>query len=316
VPLRVVSVKPLPPPVSPLPGASAFRVCAGAAIPYPQYALAAGFGSAWVACVRQGEVQRVSLATGKVTARIPVPVAVWSITAGEGAVWAAALGGSVVYRIDPGSNRVAAQIGLDTTVPYLWAGGGALWVADDPGRAMLRVNPASNRPGVRIPVGDGPAGFVFDGTYVWILNHRENTLDRIDPATNAVVRMASGLGSANTSAAERIASFGGSLWVTGRGLDLLRISPATGAVLGTTEIGPAGVDVRSDGTNLWMVAYEQAAEVRGDPVAGAVLKIAADGSVISTVAPTKRLWANGVVAVDGQLWLLDSVAGLLLRLPA
>jgi virginiamycin B lyase len=316
MPLRAVSVKPLPPPVSPLPGASAFRVCAGAAIPYPQYALAVGFGSAWVACVRQGEVQRVSLATGNVTARIPVPVAAWSITAGEGAVWAAALGGSVVYRINPGSNRVAAQIGLDTTVPYLWAGGGALWVADDPGRAMLRVDPSTNRPGPRIPVGDGPAGFVFDGTYVWILNHRENTLDRIDPATNAVVRMASGLGPANTSAAERIASFGGSLWVTGRGLDLLRISPATGAVLGTTEIGPAGVDVRSDGTNLWMVAYEQAAEVRGDPVAGAVLKIAADGSVISSVAPTKRLFANGVIAADGQLWLLDSVAGLLLRLPA
>ena len=316
LPLRVVSVKPLPPPVSPLSGASAFRVCAGAAIPYPQYALAVGFGSAWIACVRQGEVQRVSLATGKVTARIPVPVAAWSITAGEGAVWAAALGGSVVYRINPGTNRVAAQIGLDTRVPYLWAGGGALWVADDPGRAMLRVDPATNRPGQRIPVGDGPAGFVFDGTYVWILNHRENTLDRIDPATNAVVRVASGLGPANNSAAERIASFGGSLWVTGRGLDLLRVSPASGTVLGTTEIGPAGVDVRSDGTNLWVVVYEQAAEARGDPVAGAVLRVAANGSVISTLAPTKRLWANGVAAVDGQLWVLDSVAGLLLRLPA
>jgi virginiamycin B lyase len=316
LPLRVVSVRPVPPPVSPLPGATAFRVCAGAAIPYPQYALAVGFGSAWVACVRQGEVQRVSLASGRVTGRIPLPVPVWSITAGEGAVWAAALGGSVVYRISPGTNRVAAQIGLDTTVPYLWAGGGALWVADDPGRALLRVEPATNRPGPRIPVGDGPAGFAFDGAYVWVLNHRENSLDRIDPATNAVVRMASELGSANNSAAERIASFGDSLWVTGRGLDLLRVSPSTGAVLGQTEIGPAGVDVRSDGTNLWVVAYEQAAEVRGDPVAGAVLRVGADGSVISSIAPTKRLFANGVEAADGQLWVFDSVAGLLLRLPA
>jgi hypothetical protein len=86
--------------------------------------------------------------------------------------------------------------------------------------------------------------------------------------------------------------------------------------LGQTEIGPAGVDVRSDGTNLRVVAYEQAAAVRGDPVSGAVLRIGADGSVISSIAPTKRLFANGVVAVDGELWLLDSVAGLLLRLPA
>ena len=87
-------------------------------------------------------------------------------------------------------------------------------------------------------------------------------------------------------------------------------------MLGQTEIGPAGVDVRSDGSNLWVVSYEQAAEVRGDPVAGAVLRIAADGSVITSVAPTKRLFANGVAAAGGQLWLLDSVAGLLLRLPA
>jgi virginiamycin B lyase len=314
--LRVVAVRPIPPPVSPLPGATAFRVCGGAAIPYPQYALAVGFGSAWVACVSQSEVQRVSLASGKVTARISLPAAAWSITAGEGAVWAVALGGSVVYKIAPGSNRVAAQIGLDTTVPYLWAGGGALWVADDPGQALVRVDPGTNRPGTRVPVGNGPAGFVFDGAYVWILNHRENSLDRIDPVTNAVVRMANGLGPADTSAAERIASFGGSLWVTGRGLDLLRVSPASGAVLGQTEIGPAGVDVRSDGANLWVVSYEAAAEVRGDPVAGAVLRIAADGSVITSVAPTKRLFANGVAAIDGQLWLLDSVAGLLLRLPA
>jgi streptogramin lyase len=316
LPLRAVTVRPLPPPVSPLPGASAFRVCGGATIPYPQYALAVGFGSAWIACVRQSEVQRVSLTSGKVTARIPVPAPVWTIAAGEGAVWAVSLGGSTIYRINPGTNRVAAQIGLDTTVPYLWAGGGALWVADDPGHALLRVEPGTNRQVARLPVGDGPAGFVFDGTYVWMLNHRENSLDRIDPATNTVVRMANGLSPAANSAAERIASFGGSLWVTGRGLDLLRVSPATGAVLGTTEIGPAGVDVRTDGANLWVVAYEQAAEVRGDPVAGAVLKIAADGSVDSSVAPTKRLFANGVIAADGRLWVLDSVAGLLLRLPA
>ena len=314
--LRSVVVRPLPPPVSPLPGATAFRVCGGAAIPYPQYALAVGFGSAWVACVRQSEVQRISLATGQVTARIRVPVPVWSIAAGEGAVWAVALHGTVVYRIAPASNRVAAQIGLGTEVPYLWAGAGALWVADDPGRALVRVDPGTNRPGARVPVGDGPAGFVVDGGYIWVLNHRENSLDRIDPGTNTVVRMASGLGPADNSAAERIASFGGSLWVTGRGLDLLRVSPATGAVLGTTEIGPAGVDVRSDGVNLWLVSYEAAAEPRGDPVAGAVLRIAADGSVRSSVAPTRRLFANGVAAVDGALWLLDSVAGLLLRLPA
>jgi DNA-binding beta-propeller fold protein YncE len=290
-------------------------VCKGASGPYAQYGLALGFGSAWLACTKQSRVQRVSLATGKVEAAISLPAAVWSIAAGEGAVWAVALGGSTVYRIDPAANRLVARIDVGTSAPYLWTGGGRVWVADDPGRALLPIDPVGNVAEARVPVGDGPAGFAFDGTYAWVLNHREGSLDRIDPSTHAVVRMANGLGPAN-SAPERIALFGGSLWVTGRGLDLLRLSPTTGSVLGTTEIGPAGVDVRSDGTSLWVAAYDAAAESRGDPVVGAVLRIAADGSIIGRTVPSKRLFADGMGAASGQLWLFDAVAGLLVRLPA
>ena len=79
-----------------------------------------------------------------------------------------------------------------------------------------------------MPVGNGPAGFAFDGSFVWILNHRENTLDRINPATNGAARMAT-IPGGDQVAAERIAVFGGLLWITGRGLDLLRVSPANGS---------------------------------------------------------------------------------------
>jgi DNA-binding beta-propeller fold protein YncE len=315
LPLRTIFVRPLPPPVSPLPGAAAFRVCGGGGAPYPQYGLALGFGSAWLACVGQRQVQRVDLASGRVVARIGLPIAPWSIAAGEDGVWAVALGGSQVYGIAPGTNRVTARISLGGSLPYLWAGAGALWVADDSARELVRVEPGTNRPSARLSVGDGPAGFVFDGSHVWVLNHREGSLDRIDPATNAVTRMASGLGPAN-SAPERIAFFGGALWVTGRGLDLLRLSPVNGAVLGQTEIGPAGIDVRSDGAALWVASYDAAAEPRGDPVAGSILRVAADGSVLATIVPTRRMFVNGLAASGAQLWVFDSVAGLLLRLPA
>jgi streptogramin lyase len=274
-----------------------------------------GFGSVWIACRNRSEIQRIDPVTGGVQARIRVPgIALWSVVAGEGAVWAIALHGSTVYRIDPGANRVAAEIGLVADVPYLWAGGGAVWAADDGGRSVIRVDPQTNREAARIPVGDGPAGFAFDGSFLWVLNHRENTLDRIDPATNTVTRPGPVLGGMD-AAAERIEAFGGVLFVTGRGLDLLRVSRSNGTVLGQTEIGAGGIDVFSDDAKLWVVPYEPAADLRGDPIAEAVLQVDETGAIAQRVVPTRRLFVDGAAAAEGQVWLFDAVAGLLVRLP-
>ncbi len=298
-----------------MPGATAVRVCGGAREPYLQYGLALGFGSAWVACRNQSEVQRIDQATGRVLARIPLPgVSVWSVAAGEGGVWAISLRGSTVYRIDPAANRVVAQITLTAGVPYIWAGGGAVWAADDDGNALIRIDPQANAQVARISVGNGPAGFAFDGSFVWILNHRENTLDEIDPVHNTVTRRGTALAGMD-AAAERIEAFGGALFVTGRGLDLLRVSPE-GSSLGQTEIGAGGIDVVSEGANLWVVPYEAAADLRGEPIADAVLRLDASGAITNRIVPTRQLHANGVAAADGQLWLFDAVAGLLVRLPA
>lgn len=314
--LRTVSVRPQPPPASPLAGATAFHVCGGGKAPYPQYALALGFGSAWIACGSQAEVQRYNLQSGKLVAHIRVSgVPVWSITAGEGAVWTVALGGNVVYRIDPTTNRVSAEIPVGAAVPYLWAGAGAVWAVDDSGRSLIRIDPFTNQVVTRVPTGDGPAGFVTNGSAAWVLNHRENSLDEIDPATNGVTRLANGLAPVNTAAVERIALFAGSLWVTGRGVDLLRLSPSTGQVLGRTDIGPAGIGVASDGSHLWIAAYDPVFEPRGIPIASAVARIDSDGGIAARVSPTTRLFVDGLAAADGRLWLLDSVAGVLLRLP-
>ena len=106
----------------------------------------------------------------------------------------------------------------------------------------------------RLPVGDGPSGLAFDGIYLWLVSHRENSLDRIDPATNAVTRVASPLSPPETTAAERVAALGGSLWITGRGLDLLRRSrPERRSE--TVEVGPAAMDVVTDGSSLWTAAF-------------------------------------------------------------
>ena len=294
----------------PAPGATAFRVCGGAAIPYPQYALAVGFGSAWVACVRQSEVQRISLATGQVTARIRVPVPVWSIAAGEGAVWAVALHGSVVYRIAPGSNRVTAEIGLGTQVPYRGPGPGRS--GSPTTRLGARPRRSGDEPARRARSRRRRPGGLRGRRRLHLGAEPPRELARPDRPRDERGRPHGERARARrtTSAAERIASL--------RRLALGdRAWPRPPAGLTCDRRGArhdgdraCGVDVRSDGANLWLVSYDAAAEPRGDPVAGAVLRIAADGSVSSSVAPTRRLFANGVAAADGALWLLDSVAGL------
>jgi hypothetical protein len=311
--LRTVRVLPLAPPSSPLPGARAVRVCGGAAIPYTQNGLALGFGSAWVVCTPRRIVQRV--ADGKVVATISLPVEPWAIAAGSGAIWALARDGTAVYRVSPKTNRVSGHAELGATGAYLWALAGAVWVADDADSTLVAVDPAALRVSSRLPVGDGPSGLAFDGRYLWLVSHRENSLDRIDPATNTVTRVADGLSPPESTAAERVAVLGDSLWITGRGLDLLRRSPA-GGPLGTVEVGPAAMDVVSDGSSLWAAAYTPAAARRGDPLTGQLLRVDAGGTVIGRVGVSRRLFVNGLAAESGALWLYDGVTGLLLRLTA
>lgn len=310
--LRTVRVLPAAPPVSPLPGATAVRACGGAAIPYTQNGLAVGFGSAWIVCTARRLVQRVI--DGKVVRSIPLPVEPWAIAAGPDSIWTLARDGTAVYRISPLTNRSSGHVELGAAGVYMWALAGAVWVADDADSTLIRLDPAGLRVSAQLAVGDGPSGLAFDGRYLWLVSHRENSLDRIDPMTNAVTRVANALSPPASSAAERIAALGDSLWITGRGLDLLRRSPA-GAPLGAVDVGPAAMDVVSDGTSLWTAVFTPAAARRGDPVAAQLLRVDAGGAVTARVAATRRLFVNGLAAESDAVWLYDGVAGLLLRLP-
>ena len=103
--------------------------------------------------------------------------------------------------------------------------------------------------------------------------------------------------------------------MTGRGLDLLRVSPCDRSILGQTEIGAGGIDVVSEGAILGR-PVRGGGDLRGEPLADAVLRLDASGAITKRIVPTRQLHANGVAAADGQLWLFDAVAGLLVRLPA
>ena len=206
-----------------IPGARAVPACAAAGPYWPTMTLALGGDTAWVACKEQSRIVGIALPGGRKTATLRLGAPVIAVATGLGSLWALD-SGSTLYRIDPERARVTRRIQVGAAAAYnIWIGAGAVWVADDQGASVLRISPATNRVVARIPVGDGPADMAFSGTRAWVLTHRDNGLYRIDTATNRATRLST-VGGGN-AATERIAFLGRSLWLTGRGVQLLEVDP-------------------------------------------------------------------------------------------
>jgi streptogramin lyase len=296
---------------APLSGAHSHRSCAGAGDYWPTATLTVEHGNAWVACKEQSRVVRVPLPSGPLRA-VPIAGSPIAVVTGFGAVWALDSGG-VVSRIDTRSARVTAQITTGSSAPYnLWVGDGSLWSVDDASGTVLRIDPARRKVVARILVGDGPADLVFRGERAWVINHRDRGLVVIDTATNRPRRLTTVPG----DAPERIAWESGSLWVTGRGTDLLRLDPVTGAVRATIEIGAGGIDVVAARHSLWVPARAAAADSRGFPTMAALRRVdPATGRVTTPARARGRVDVHGLVPYRDGVLLADNTGGRLYEVP-
>jgi hypothetical protein len=299
-----------------LPGARSIKVCDAAGPFWPTMTLALQGKTAWVACKTQSRVIRVDAASGKTTKSVRLSGPAIAVAAGFGSIWALDSGGTL-YRLNPGKAKVTKRIALNVAAAYnIWIGGGSLWVAADQGASVVRVSPQSNRVVARIEAGDGPASMAFDGGTAWVVNHRDTTIDRIDLATNESSPLTT-LGGANERAPERMTFARGSLWVTGRGTDLLKVNPATGAVEQTIEIGASGIDLVAAGDDLWIPTRSDAVDPTGFPTMEALRRVSASSGAVTTVSrPTARLDVHGLAAAGGAVWIADNRRGRLYRVPA
>jgi streptogramin lyase len=297
-----------------IPAAHSVRACAGAGPYWPTMTLALQGRTAWVACKEQARLVRLTLPGGRKTSTVGLGGPVIAVAVGLGSVWALDTG-STLYRLDAKRARVTKRIQLGANAPYnIWIGGGAVWVADDQGAAVLRVSPASNKVVARIPVGDGPADMVFRGSQAWVVTHRDNTIFRIDTATNVATRIGSIGG--DDAAAERLALLGDALWITGRGMSLVEMDPATGAIRRTLGIGGTGIDVIAAAGALWVPVRTAAVDRTGFPTMTAVRRVAADGSVKTAATARGRVDVHGLAAGLGSVWIADNTNGRLYRLAA
>ena len=118
------------------------------------------------------------------------------------------------------------------------------------------------------------------------------------------------------AAPERMVFLGGKLWITGRGADLMRVDPATGAVEATYEIGASGIDVVAAGGALWVPARSAAVDRSGFPTMEALRRVSTTGTVTTVARARGRLDVHGLVAAGGAVWLADNTNGVLYRVPA
>jgi hypothetical protein len=265
--------------------------------------------SAWLACKEQSRVIRVDTTTGKTTKSLRLGTPVIAVASGFGSVWALD-SGSELYRINPASGKIVKRLYLGASAAYnLWIGGGSVWVADDQGAAVIRVKARTNRVVARPRVGDGPADVVVNGGRAWVISHRDRALHRIDLSTNRSRKLAVLPG----DAPERMAWSHGSLWVTGRGTDLLKVNPKDGAVQETIEIGASGIDVAAAGENLWIPTRSPAGDQRGFPTLDALKRVSPAGAVSVVGEPNGRVDVHGLAAHGGALWLADNTNGYLYR---
>ena len=296
-----------------IPQAYAVRACAGAGPYWPTMTLALQGRTAWIACKEQARLVRLRLPGGRRITAVPLEGEVIAVAVGLGSVWALD-NGSTLYRLDPANGRIVKRIQIPASAAYnVWIGGGAVWVADDQGAAVLRVSPSANRVVARVPVGDGPADMVFRGTQAWVITHRDNTVFRIDMASNVATRLGR-VGDGTAAAAERLALLGDGLWITGRGVSLVEMDPASGAIRRTVDIGGTGIDVVSAAGALWVPVRTPAVDRAGLPTMTALRRLTADGSVRTVATARGRVDVHGLAAGLGSVWIADNTSGMLYRL--
>jgi hypothetical protein len=295
-----------------LPGARAIKVCAAAGAYWPTMTLALQGTSAWIACKEQSRVIRVDTASGKILRSVRLDGPAIAVASGAGSIWALD-GAGTLYRLDSASGRIARRISLPVAAAYnIWIGGGSAWVADDQGARVVRVSLRTNRVVAQIAVGDGPADMAFAGAAGWVICHRDRALVRVDLGTNKPHQVATLSG----DTPERMVWARGRLWVTGRGTDLLKVSPADGVVEQTMEIGAGGIDVAVDGGTLLVPARNAEVDQRGFPTMEALRRVSATSGAVSTVARARaRVDVHGLIVRAGVVWIADNTNGRLYRLP-
>ena len=212
----------------------------------PAYAFAAGFGSVWVANIRDGTLARIDVRSGRTVATIRgIGREAESVAVGFGSVWVSSVGpwrkgrGGVmvpvgrgtVTRVDPGRNAIVGRIRVGRGAAAVATGEAGVWVANSrgirPDDTVSRIDPRTNRLTATIAVPHGASGVAAGAGAAWVVEWPRGGggyLTRIDAATNRA--RTTRLRPSWIPGAVLVS--GGRIWVADEGTaTVLRIDPRT-----------------------------------------------------------------------------------------
>jgi streptogramin lyase len=298
---------------APFPHATTAAVCGAKTIPFQQAALIPSGANLWLACRDSRQLVELSKNGAPVRTVKLGQFRPWALVAGGGSVWAISRETPELQRFDPRSGRRVARIALDSLPTSAWYGAGGVWLGFD-GIGFARVD-AKTGAVKSWTFGDGVSGFATDGTSVYAVSHRDNAITRVTISTGRASTLAHDLADTSTSATEEVAYTAGSLWITGRGLDLLRVSATTGKLRATVEIGPAGLNVMTLAKRLLVATYSARGARRGDPIVGSFLTVdPTTNRVVARTNATATSYLSGLALAGGSIYAADTVQGRLARL--
>lgn len=191
--------------------------------------LAVGEGAIWAPLCDAGRIARVDEKTAGVGAPIelrPTDPA-GRIAASVGSLWIASSASGILSRIDAETGAVVAEIRVAAEPSSVAAAGDAVWVTSAAGNVLTHVNAHTNEVVATAKVGPRPGRLAVGEGAVWTLNRGDGSVSRVDPATHKVEATIA-IGPA--AAEGEIAAGAGSVWVSAKGLPLVRIDPASNRV--------------------------------------------------------------------------------------
>ena len=165
-------------------------------------------------------------------------------------IWMITDTAGILARIDPDTNAPVAEVVVPAGANAMTFGDGAIWVSSATKNSVTRVNADTNVVMETVTVGQGPVAVTTGAGSVWTLNGGDGTISRIDPKTNKVTQTIKAGVKATTGS---IALGEGSLWVSAPGSPLIRIDPATNAIV--QQFSGAGGGMLAVGhKSLWLTA--------------------------------------------------------------
>ena len=163
-----------------------------------------------------------------------------------------------------------AVIALGKTADWVAITEDAVWVGSTGPDAVHRIDPNTNRRIARVLLSGKPcAGLAADSGSLWVpLCGAVQSLAKIDLKSNRLTTFAVG----RVQAEGGIAAGAGAVWliVDPQGT-LVRIDPATGAILKTIQVPPGSFNPYFSGGQVWVTRAEGSEITRVDAASGSVV---------------------------------------------